>query len=124
MYPIEVHYRPIAGERNDEALFATEKAEGKSIRSMSTRDTDAKPYLRILQEVDQQVPANERGDLLIFMSGIKEVREVYTHTYAYACTYTRALYTHAQILTDTPHRYLRSPSRCGCMARRRGGGSC
>ena len=118
MYPIEVHYRPIAGERNDEALFATEKAEGKSIRSMSTRDTDAKPYLRILQEVDQQVPANERGDLLIFMSGIKEVREVYTHTYAY----TRTAYT--QILTDTPHRYLRSPSRCGCMARRRGGGSC
>ena len=80
MYPIEVHYRPIAGERNDEALFASDKAEGKSIRSQSSRDTDAKPYLRILQEVDQQVPAGERGDLLIFMSGIKEVCDLFALT--------------------------------------------
>ena len=80
MYPIEVHYRPIAGERNDEALFASDTAEGKSIRSQSSRDTDAKPYLRILQEVDQQVPAGERGDLLIFMSGIKEVCDLFALT--------------------------------------------
>lgn len=73
MYPIVVNYRPIAGERNDEALFATEKAEGKSIRSQSSRDVDAKPYLRILQEIDETVAQKERGDLLIFMSGIKEV---------------------------------------------------
>lgn len=73
MYPISVNYRPIAGERNDEALFATEKAEGKSIRSQASREVDAKPFLRILQEIDQTVPQNERGDLLIFMSGIKEV---------------------------------------------------
>jgi hypothetical protein len=33
----------------------------------------AAPYLKILDYIDQSVPSSERGDLLIFMSGIEEV---------------------------------------------------
>jgi hypothetical protein len=32
------------------------------------------PYLKIMDYIDQSVPSAERGDLLIFMSGIEEVR--------------------------------------------------
>lgn len=31
------------------------------------------PYIKVLDYVDQSVPLDERGDLLIFMSGINEV---------------------------------------------------
>ncbi|KAJ3324092.1 DEAH (Asp-Glu-Ala-His) box polypeptide 34 [Boothiomyces sp. JEL0866] len=33
----------------------------------------AGPYLKILERIDQKIPANERGDLLIFVSGMNEI---------------------------------------------------
>lgn len=32
------------------------------------------PYIKVLDYIDQSVSIDERGDLLIFMSGINEVR--------------------------------------------------
>lgn len=34
---------------------------------------NSEPYLKIMELIDQTVPAAERGDLLIFMSGINEI---------------------------------------------------
>ena len=34
------------------------------------------PYVRILQLIDKKFPKNERGDLLIFLSGIKEITTI------------------------------------------------
>lgn len=31
------------------------------------------PYIKVLDYIDQTIPLDERGDLLIFMSGINEV---------------------------------------------------
>lgn len=32
------------------------------------------PYIKVLEYIDQSVSVDERGDLLIFMSGIQEVQ--------------------------------------------------
>ena len=37
---------------------------------------DPRPYLRILQGIDQRYPPEERGDLLIFLSGVQEISTV------------------------------------------------
>ncbi|MPC28322.1 putative ATP-dependent RNA helicase DHX34 [Portunus trituberculatus] len=37
---------------------------------------DPGPYVRLLQLIDQQYPADERGDLLVFLSGAKEISTV------------------------------------------------
>ena len=34
------------------------------------------PYVRILQLIDNKYPETERGDVLIFMSGIKEITTI------------------------------------------------
>ena len=34
------------------------------------------PYVRVLQMIDKKYPASERGDLLIFLSGITEITRV------------------------------------------------
>ena len=57
LYPISLQYHPIP----------------------SVEDTDRLnpgPYVRVLQMIDKKYPASERGDLLIFLSGITEITRV------------------------------------------------
>ena len=45
----------------------------------SVEDTDRlnpAPYVRILQMIDKKYPTSERGDLLVFLSGITEITRV------------------------------------------------
>jgi len=42
------------------------------------------PYIRVLQMIDAKYPANERGDLLIFLSGISEITRVSEAAQEYA----------------------------------------
>ena len=37
---------------------------------------DPIPYLRVLERIDAEYPPTERGDLLIFMSGMQEITTV------------------------------------------------
>ena len=37
---------------------------------------DPAPYQRVLQMIDGKYPASERGDVLIFLSGINEIQSV------------------------------------------------
>ena len=37
---------------------------------------DPRPYLRVLQGIDQRYPPEERGDLLIFLSGVAEIATI------------------------------------------------
>uniref|UniRef100_A0A8B9GA92 DExH-box helicase 34 n=1 Tax=Amazona collaria TaxID=241587 RepID=A0A8B9GA92_9PSIT len=48
---------------------------------------DPMPYLRVMQAIDHKYPAEERGDLLVFLSGVAEIGAVLeaAQTYA-ACT--------------------------------------
>ena len=59
LFPIQLQYHPIP-----------------SIEKSSTEKLNPAPYVRILQLIDQKYPEKERGDVLIFMSGIREITTV------------------------------------------------
>ncbi|XP_077992529.1 putative ATP-dependent RNA helicase DHX34 [Glandiceps talaboti] len=60
LYPIKLEYVAVSPEEQT---------------SRSER-LDPRPYLRIMQRVDNKYPSNERGDLLIFLSGMSEISSV------------------------------------------------
>ena len=45
---------------------------------------DPRPYLRVLQAIDHKYPPEERGDLLIFLSGVAEIGAVLEAVQTYA----------------------------------------
>ncbi|KAM9319044.1 putative ATP-dependent RNA helicase DHX34 [Pholidichthys leucotaenia] len=72
LFPIQVLYRPIPPEE----------------QSSRTEKLDPRPYLRILQGIDQRYPPEERGDLLLFLSGVAEISTIQEACQIYA-THTR-----------------------------------
>lgn len=60
LFPIQVQYKPIAAEE----------------RVTKTGKMNPSPYLRILQLIDGKYKIDERGDLLIFLSGMNEITTV------------------------------------------------
>lgn len=72
LFPIQVIYRPIPPEEQASRL----------------EKLDPRPYLRILQGIDQRYPPEERGDLLIFLSGVTEISTIQEACQVYA-THTR-----------------------------------
>ncbi|XP_041090388.1 probable ATP-dependent RNA helicase DHX34 isoform X3 [Polyodon spathula] len=72
LYPIQVIYQPIPQE---EQPSRSEKL-------------DPRPYLRVLQGIDHTYPPEERGDLLLFLSGVSEISTVLEAAQTYA-THTR-----------------------------------
>ncbi|KAM6038250.1 putative ATP-dependent RNA helicase DHX34 isoform 2-T2 [Chlamydotis macqueenii] len=73
IFPISVIYQPIPKEE----AAAVGKA-GKLER------LDPLPYLRVLQAIDHKYPPEERGDLLVFLSGVAEIGAVLEAAQAYA----------------------------------------
>ncbi|KAJ3027787.1 UNVERIFIED_CONTAM: DEAH (Asp-Glu-Ala-His) box polypeptide 34 [Siphonaria sp. JEL0065] len=78
MFPVKVEYLPIEPEEDrnlvDERLIKDREKSG-TVVSIQAKQGKMKtePYLRILERIDQVVPAHERGDLLIFLSGMNEI---------------------------------------------------
>ncbi|XP_071216365.1 probable ATP-dependent RNA helicase DHX34 [Salvelinus alpinus] len=72
LFPIQVIYQPIP---QDEQPSRSEKL-------------DPRPYLRVLQGIDQRYPPEERGDLLLFLSGVAEISTILEACQAYA-THTK-----------------------------------
>eukprot|EP00731_Ephydatia_muelleri_P016761 Em0009g1185a len=69
LHPIELEYIPVPG--------ASQPCEvGKK--------TDVKPYMGILQKIDSKYPASERGDLLVFLSGMNEIGALMEEAKTYA----------------------------------------
>ncbi|KAG5269055.1 hypothetical protein AALO_G00197790 [Alosa alosa] len=68
LFPIQVIYQPIPPE---EQVSRSEKL-------------DPRPFLRVLQGIDQRYPPEERGDLLLFLSGVAEISAVLEACQAYA----------------------------------------
>ncbi|XP_075346078.1 putative ATP-dependent RNA helicase DHX34 [Mycteria americana] len=73
IFPISVIYQPIPKEEAS--------AVGKSGKS---ERLDPLPYLRVLQAIDHKYPPEERGDLLVFLSGVAEIGAVLEAAQAYA----------------------------------------
>ncbi|XP_063963631.1 probable ATP-dependent RNA helicase DHX34 isoform X2 [Lytechinus pictus] len=68
LYPIQVEYVPI----------------NESEQSSKSERLDPRPYLRIMQRIDHKYPDTERGDLLVFLSGMSEITSVVEAARMYA----------------------------------------
>ncbi|CAG2109868.1 unnamed protein product, partial [Medioppia subpectinata] len=62
LYPIDVQYFPIP-----KVKFSAHERSSR---------TDGSPYMRILQMIDDKYDQKERGDLLVFLSGLSEINSV------------------------------------------------
>lgn len=60
LFPIKTQYHPIS----------------KVDKIGSKNDFDSAPYIQILNLIDHKYPKDERGDVLIFLSGVKEITTV------------------------------------------------
>ncbi|XP_062995802.1 probable ATP-dependent RNA helicase DHX34 [Elgaria multicarinata webbii] len=69
LFPITVLYEPIRPE---------EKTSGRKER------LDPRPFLRVLQAIDHKYPPEERGDLLVFLSGVAEIGALVEAAQTYA----------------------------------------
>lgn len=68
LFPITVVYQPL------EAEPTTSKSE----------KLDPRPFLRVLEAIDTKYPPEERGDLLVFLSGMAEISAVLEAAQTYA----------------------------------------
>ncbi|UYV65359.1 DHX34, partial [Cordylochernes scorpioides] len=68
LFPIQVHYQPVT-------------VAEKGPRSAKI---DPGPYVRILQQIDKTYPAEERGDVLVFLSGMTEISTIAEAAQQYA----------------------------------------
>ncbi|KAG7269788.1 LOW QUALITY PROTEIN: hypothetical protein CRUP_033834 [Coryphaenoides rupestris] len=68
LFPIQVIYQPIPPEEQASRL----------------EKLDPRPYLRVLQGIDQRYPPEERGDLLLFLSGVAEIATIQEACQVYA----------------------------------------
>ncbi|XP_032240622.2 probable ATP-dependent RNA helicase DHX34 isoform X1 [Nematostella vectensis] len=71
LYPIQVQYQAPAAEKQKAPTSRTERL-------------DPSPYLKIMQLIDYKYPPTERGDLLIFLSGMSEISAVVDAAREYA----------------------------------------
>ncbi|PHZ12771.1 P-loop containing nucleoside triphosphate hydrolase protein [Rhizopus microsporus ATCC 52813] len=77
MYSVKMHYWPQGDEDthlvNEAAHRKRQTDVIKSSIPSRPEPINPAPYIRVMDYIDQSVPAGERGDLLIFMSGINEI---------------------------------------------------
>ncbi|KAL5004825.1 hypothetical protein ScPMuIL_018281 [Solemya velum] len=68
LYPIQLEYCPVKQDKDI--------PKGGKI--------DPSPYLRIMQKIDTKYPKTERGDLLVFLSGVAEIMTIVEAAKLYA----------------------------------------
>ncbi|KAI7851751.1 P-loop containing nucleoside triphosphate hydrolase protein [Circinella umbellata] len=89
MYPVKIHYwneqkKEDKNLINDAAYQRRQRATIKESIPSRTEKIDPGPYLKVLDYIDQSIPVTERGDLLIFMSGINEISSLADELKKYA----------------------------------------
>ncbi|XP_053681351.1 probable ATP-dependent RNA helicase DHX34 [Anopheles nili] len=71
LFPIKLHYMP----QLQDVPMAAASGSGASKRTRSDR-LSPEPYIQILQLIDQKYPPTEKGDVLIFLSGLNEITAI------------------------------------------------
>lgn len=66
LYPIKLLYKPILAD----------ESEYSKNRKTKTDKLNPEPYIQIMQLIDAKYPLTEKGDMLIFMSGLNEITTV------------------------------------------------
>lgn len=62
-------------------MYQPQEAEQTASKS---EKLDPRPFLRVLEAIDNKYPPEERGDLLVFLSGMAEISTVLDAAQAYA----------------------------------------
>ena len=103
-FPIDVEYIP---SHNYPATTTVPQQANDDIRSrMSRTKIHPAPYLQVLERIDMGVPPNERGDVLIFVSGMYEINVLYERLKQYGM-YTKnwiVLKLHSSLSIDEQDR--------------------
>ncbi|KAH8238249.1 hypothetical protein KR032_001517 [Drosophila birchii] len=71
LYPIKLRYMPPPALE-----LKAGQAAAASKRSPGSTRIDPAPFVQVLSLIDQQYPTSERGDVLIFVSGVNEIDSV------------------------------------------------
>ncbi|KAI9025180.1 P-loop containing nucleoside triphosphate hydrolase protein [Phycomyces nitens] len=88
MYTVNIQYWP-QGE-DDKNLVNEDNHKRRQLSTIKesipsrSEKVKAAPYLKVMEYIDQSVPVTERGDLLIFMSGINEISSLSEELKEYA----------------------------------------
>ncbi|XP_037725978.1 probable ATP-dependent RNA helicase DHX34 [Drosophila subpulchrella] len=85
LFPIKLRYMP-----PPTLELKAGQATAASKRSQSAR-IDPAPFVQVLSLIDQQYPTSERGDVLIFVSGVNEIESVVEAVQEYATEQTHWL---------------------------------
>ncbi|KAJ1544680.1 DEAH (Asp-Glu-Ala-His) box polypeptide 34, partial [Nowakowskiella sp. JEL0078] len=73
MFPVSIEYHPVTSE--EDKNLVQRKPHDSAIPARPDSAGSA-PYLRLLERIDSTIPINERGDVLIFLPGMKEIISV------------------------------------------------
>lgn len=73
LYPIKLHYMPHLVNPN---LRLESKSKSEKL--------NPEPYIRIMSMIDKKYPKDEKGDLLIFVSGLNEIQSIVDAAKEYA----------------------------------------
>lgn len=73
LFPIKLHYMP---QLKDVPVAGNRQTKGERL--------SPEPFIQIMQLIDSKYPATEKGDLLIFMSGLNEITTVVDAAKEYA----------------------------------------
>ncbi|KAH6568489.1 hypothetical protein BASA62_005429 [Batrachochytrium salamandrivorans] len=88
MFPVTIEYVP--AEKEDPNLSSVklyrERQGASTVASIPAKSSkiNPEPYLRIIERIDRLVPIEERGDILIFVSGISEISTLSDELTSYA----------------------------------------
>ncbi|KAJ3399434.1 DEAH (Asp-Glu-Ala-His) box polypeptide 34, partial [Chytriomyces hyalinus] len=93
MFPVKIEYLPIEPEEDRNLVdprLVSDRAKSGIVSSIQAKPGKIRtePYLKILERIDQIVPAHERGDLLVFLSGMNEITMLADELRSYA-SFTR-----------------------------------
>jgi hypothetical protein len=67
----------------------------------TTHSSNALSVRRLLQRIDAKYPSEERGDMLVFLSGMREMSIVAEAAKRYDSTYDYCNYTYHHTRNDT-----------------------
>lgn len=72
---------PLPRAVSPQVVYQPQEAEPAASKS---EKLDPRPFLRVLEAIDKKYPPEERGDLLVFLSGMAEIGSVLEAAQAYA----------------------------------------
>jgi ATP-dependent helicase HrpA len=76
-YPVEVRYRPPGEEMGSESLPGEERRKPGKSRSENDSDPSVDPVSAIVSAVDEITREDRLGDVLVFLPGEREIRDVH-----------------------------------------------